>query len=82
MNLLLRWLAMTAVSIAVAMCCYGCGRALDCSHGQVDGQCGIGTGMGEASGLFLGGAIFISATIYYGSAALRARASNAEEDKS
>jgi hypothetical protein len=70
-NLLLRWLTMTALSAAAFIGCYGCGKAIDCSPGQIDGQCGLGTGVGEISGIFVGAAIFISATIYYGSAALK-----------
>jgi hypothetical protein len=72
-NLLLRWLVMTALSIAVAVGCYGCGRAIDCAPGQVDGQCGLGTGMGEAAGVFIGAAIFLSATIYYAGEARKRR---------
>lgn len=72
-NLLFRWLAMAALSIAAFIGCYGCGRAIDCSPGQIDGQCGLGTGMGEVAGAFIGAAIFLSATIYYGVAALKRR---------
>jgi hypothetical protein len=72
-NLVLRWLAMTALSVAAFIGCYSCGKAIDCTPGQIDGQCGLGTGMGEAAGAFIGLAIFLSATIYYGSVMLKRR---------
>jgi hypothetical protein len=72
-NLLLRWLAMTAVSIAAFIGCYCYARAEACKPGQIDEQCGFATLAGTMSGLYVGGATLLTATIYYTVAALKRR---------
>jgi hypothetical protein len=47
------WLRLFIVLLGAALAQlagYGCGRAIDCSPGQQDGQCGLGTGMGMFMG--------------------------------
>ena len=47
------WLRLLIVLLGAALAQlagYGCGRAIDCSPGQQDGQCGLGTGMGMLMG--------------------------------
>jgi hypothetical protein len=49
------WLRLLIVLLTAALAQfagYGCGRAIDCSPGQQDGQCGLGTGMGMLMGAF------------------------------
>jgi hypothetical protein len=47
------WLRLLIVLLGAALvqlAGYGCGRAIDCSPGQQDGQCGLSTGMGMLMG--------------------------------
>lgn len=39
---------------------YGCGRAIDCSPGQQDGQCGLGTFVGILTGAIAGAVILLA----------------------
>jgi hypothetical protein len=43
-------LAILCLAIFTQLIGYGCGRAIDCKPGQHDGQCGLGTFMGELAG--------------------------------
>lgn len=52
-----------ALSLSIFIAGYGCGRVIDCSPGQQDGQCGLGTFMGMLSGLFFGGGVFVFGTL-------------------
>jgi hypothetical protein len=45
-------LFIVCLSIFTQLIGYGCGRAIDCKPGQQDGQCGLGTFMGELGGFF------------------------------
>jgi hypothetical protein len=56
-------LVVVAISCGIFFGCYGCGRAGDCSPGQIDGQCGLATGMGMLAGLFLGGGFLIFSVV-------------------
>ena len=46
-------------SFLMFLCCYGCGKTLDCSPGQQDGQCGFSSFTGIIFGLFLGGSCLV-----------------------
>jgi hypothetical protein len=48
--LLIKLLLIFALSVLIAFGGYGCGRLIDCSPGQQDGQCGLGT----FAGLYVG----------------------------
>jgi hypothetical protein len=45
-------LVVLGLAIFTQLIGYGCGRAIDCKPGQQDGQCGLGTFMGELAGFF------------------------------
>ena len=52
-------LASLFLAVLFPLAGYGCGRMMDCSAGQVDGQCGLITFMGVYGGLFFGGGVLI-----------------------
>jgi hypothetical protein len=58
----LQLLVILAMSIGILFAGYGCGRAIDCSPGQQDGQCGLGTFMGIVNGVGFGGVFLLVAS--------------------
>jgi hypothetical protein len=49
--LVLRLIFVLVASLMIAAAGYGCGRAIDCSPGEHDGQCGLGTFIGMMAGV-------------------------------